>query len=107
MIVDISYSVDVEEIPSRLAELFEKDVVKPLQNHDSDLNFFIAQVEGHLSELDDHAIEDTKEKLYKVSLYLSSVQRRLRNIDAILRGYQKCKLGLLEPQPPEQGGEDG
>ena len=68
MIVDISYSVDVEEIPARLAELFEKDVVRPLQYNDSDLNFFIAQIEGHLAELDDQAIEDTKEKLYKVSL---------------------------------------
>lgn len=101
MLVDISYTVEIEDIPVRLRELYERDVLEVLHK-ESDLIFFLERLATLLEEPNPD-LEETREAVTKLSKELGKLQIRLRDIEAILKGYQKYKLGLQEtPQPSQE-----
>lgn len=102
MLVDISYTVEIDNIPARLRDLYERDVLDILHK-ESDLIFFLEQLATLLEEPDPSKLDETREVLTKLSKEFGKIQIRLKDIDAILRGYQKYKLGLHEtPEQPRE-----
>jgi hypothetical protein len=125
MLADISYTIDIEEIPERVKDLYEKDVLEKIRSGShggevSKLNYYLEEIEGSLDNFDSPSagvthdpltpinlsIEQIRGNLVKLSEEFSHIQIRIRDIDMILKGYQKYKLGLLEPpkQEPKEPG---
>jgi len=126
MLADISYTIDIEEIPERVKDLYEKDVLEKIRDVGFDggevskLNYYLEEIEGALGDFDSPSagvthdpptpvspsIEQIRGNLVKLSEEFSRIQIRIRDIDMILKGYQRYKLGLLEPpkQEPKEPG---
>ena len=102
MLVDISYTVEIDNIPARLRDLYQKDVLGVI-NGKSDLICLLEMAAPLLGSSDPSELDQTREVLAKLSKEFGKIQIRLRDIDAILRGYQKYKLGLHEtPEQPRE-----
>jgi hypothetical protein len=106
MLVDISYTVEIDDIPTRVKDLYQKDVLGAV-HEDSDLTCLLEKVATLLGSSDSPKLDEAREILTKLSKEFGKIQIRLKDIDAILRGYQKYKLGLhkASEQPREKPSE--
>tara|TARA_Y100000593_G_scaffold20847_1_gene41970 strand:+ start:7362 stop:7706 length:345 start_codon:yes stop_codon:yes gene_type:complete len=102
MLVDISYTIPIEELPTRAKELISKDIDAKL----------VAEISPQLTEicnlLDEAPTNSEKvlQKLNKVYGDLAFVNLRLRNIISMVTGHQEVLLqkrgdSIHSHQPPE------
>ena len=97
MLVDISYTVEIEDIPDRLRELYERDILEVLQKEVS-LGGGVDRLTILLEESPPR-LEEIREAVTRLSKELGKLQIRLRDIEAILKGYQKETKGNLQGCP--------
>tara|TARA_Y100000593_G_C4140742_1_gene252110 strand:- start:76 stop:414 length:339 start_codon:yes stop_codon:yes gene_type:complete len=99
MLVDISYTISLEQLPDRIKELLQKDVA-PIYSSQ--------EIENKLTDvvtaLQEEPINSLRvlEGIQKIREELAFADMRLKNIYAMMSGYQEVLLQQSNPSPPEQ-----
>tara|TARA_R100000808_G_C2060357_1_gene92057 strand:- start:29 stop:367 length:339 start_codon:yes stop_codon:yes gene_type:complete len=99
MLVDISYTIPLDQLPDRIKELLQRDVA-PIYNSQKIENN-LADV---LTALQEEPINSLRvlEGVQKIREDLAFADMRLKNIYSMMSGYQQVLLEQSNPLPPEQ-----
>ena len=96
MLVDISYTVNLDEIPRRLSDLFVEDIQgKYLKG----IGMELAEIETMLAT--NNMSEKLVDKIDLLRRNLALADMRLKNIAVIAQGYKDIQEGKHEEEGPQ------
>ena len=99
MKVNISYSIELEEIPGKIKEFITK-AHKKSTGIEAGLKYVSSLM------ADDSSIQSQLEQIDEVRRKLADIDHILLDCNDILHGYERALVQLREPQLPTEGSHD-